>query len=221
MSQQTLSSVIEYLAVVSCGISGGLPAIKKHYDVFSTLIVAWITAVGGGLVRDVLLGAIPPVGVSDKGLILAAFASGVVALVFYPEIDDLRRSMLISDALALGLFAVNGTMKALNYGSSATTAVFLGMATALAGGLFRDILLNVEPAVLRDKHFYAFPSLLGCVLTAIVFRMVQWGYISTVWSVACNVAIIVIVVALRLMSVKFNILLPGPVRRTHSHIKHR
>lgn len=221
MSQQTLSSIIEYLAVISCGISGGLPAIKKHYDVFSTLIIAWITAVGGGLVRDVLLGAIPPVGVSDKGLILAALASGVVALVFYPEITDLRRSMMISDALALGLFAVNGTLKALNYGSSMTTAVFLGMATALAGGLFRDILLNVEPAVLRDKHFYAFPSLLGCILTAVVFRLGQWGFIAPGWDIVCNIVVIITVVALRILSVHFNILLPGAVPRTHSHIRSR
>jgi uncharacterized membrane protein YeiH len=221
MSSQMLNSVIEYLAVVACGISGGLPAIKKHYDVFSVLIIAWLTAVGGGLIRDVLLGAVPPVGVSDKWLILMAFASGVICLVFYPEITDLKRSMLVSDALALGLFAVNGTMKALNYGSSMTTAVFLGMATALGGGLIRDILLNVEPAVLRDKHFYAFPSLLGCVLTAVVYRVVQWDVVSNWWSIPLNVVVIVTVVALRLLSVKLNILLPGPVPRTHSHIKRR
>lgn len=221
MSPQLLSSLIENLAVVACGLSGGLAAIKKHYDVFSVLIIAWITAVGGGLVRDVLLGAIPPVGVSDRWLILSALVSGVASLLFYPEITDLRRTLLISDALALALFAVNGTLKALNYGSSMVTAVFLGMATALAGGLFRDILLNVEPAVLRDKHFYAFPSLLGCILTAIVFRWTQWGYLPGMWTVPCNLAIIVIVVALRLASVKFNILLPGALRRTHSRVRKR
>ncbi|MCI1983984.1 MAG: TRIC cation channel family protein [Bifidobacteriaceae bacterium] len=221
MDSQMLSSIIEYLAVISCGISGGLAAIKKRYDVFAVLIIAWLTAVGGGLIRDVLLGAIPPVGVSDKWLILSAFASGVVCLIFYPEITDLKRSMLVSDALALGLFAVNGTLKALNYGSSMTTAVFLGMATALGGGLIRDILLNVEPAILRDKHFYAFPSLLGCLLTAVVYRAVQWGILGAAWSIPLNIVIIVTVVVLRLLSVKLNILLPGPVPRTHSHIRRR
>ena len=221
MDYGTTMTVIEDLAVVSCGVSGGLAAIRKHYDAFSVLMVAWITALGGGIVRDVMLGALPPVGVSDKGMILSALVSGIAALVFHPEISNMRRSMLISDALALGLFAVNGTLKTLNYGMSSVTAIFLGMATALAGGLFRDILLNVEPAILRDKHLYALPPLLGCILTVVVHKLAVWNVVGTIRSTTCYGGIIVLVVGLRILSVKFNILIPGAVKRTEPHLPHR
>lgn len=220
MDYSMTMTVIEDLAVVSCGVSGGLAAIRKKYDAFSVLIVAWITALGGGIVRDVMLGALPPVGVSDKGMILSALVSGIAALIFHPEIANMRRSMLISDALALGLFAVSGTLKTLNYGMSSVTAIFLGMATALAGGLFRDILLNVEPAILQDKHLYALPSLVGCILTAVVHKAATWGMIGNAVSAACYGGIIVLVVGLRILSVKFNILLPGAVHRTEPHLPH-
>lgn len=106
---------VEYLAIFSCGMAGGLTAVRKRYDVSSIIIIAWITALGGGIIRDVLLGALPPVGISDMGSVLTAFAAGAVTAVVHPEVDKLKWSMITIDALALGLFAVNGTSKALLY----------------------------------------------------------------------------------------------------------
>lgn len=210
--------VIEYLAVISCGLSGALAASRKQYDVVSVLIITWITALGGGIIRDLMLGATPPVGVSDRGMILMALVAGVAALIFHPEIADLRRSMLVSDALALGLFAVVGTLKSLDYGMSSVTSIFLGMATALAGGLFRDILLNVEPAVLRDRHFYAVPSLIGCILTAVVHKGVVIEWFTPTIAIFGYVSVVILVVGLRLLSVHYNWLLPGALARTRSHL---
>ena len=134
--------VIEYLAILCWGLSGGLAAIRKGYDIFTIMLCGWLTALGGGLVRDVMLGALPPVGITDKGYVLTTLFSGIIVVVAHPEITKLKWTMTVIDALGLGLFAVSGTAKALAYGSSGMTAVFLGMFTALAGGLIRDIFIG-------------------------------------------------------------------------------
>lgn len=117
---------IEYLATFCCGMVGGLAAVRKGYDVFAILVTTWLTALGGGIIRDVLLGALPPAGVSDKGLVITALLAAVTVAVAHPEINKLRWSMLSLDALALGLYAVNGTSKAMMYHMSGTTAIFSG-----------------------------------------------------------------------------------------------
>ncbi|MCI1832882.1 MAG: TRIC cation channel family protein [Bifidobacterium sp.] len=210
--------LIEYLAVFCCGLIGGLSAIRKGYDLFAILITSWLTALGGGIVRDVLLGALPPVGISDKGFVLTALASGLVVAVAHPEVDTLHWSMLTIDALALGLFAVNGTEKALVYHTSGMTAVFMGMFTALGGGLIRDTLLNEVPVIIRDRHWYAVPAFIGCVLTVMVTRLQMTGRLDFTESMICDVSIVIMVVLLRILSVKFNLMLPGAVPRHEVHL---
>lgn len=209
---------IEYLAIFCCGLMGGLCAVRKNYDLFAMLITAWLTALGGGIIRDVMLGAIPPVGIADKGFVITALVSGLAVAVIHPEVDKLKWSMLTIDALAVGLFAVNGTSKAMIYGMSGMTAVFMGMFTALGGGLIRDMLLNDVPMVIRDKHWYAVPSAVGCVLTVFVCRGVQHGWLDLTAEVALDLTIVALVVAMRLLSVKFNIMLPGAVERHEAHL---
>lgn len=203
---------IEYLAVFCCGLLGGLAAVRKKYDLFAILLTAWLTALGGGLVRDVILG-VPPVGISDKGMVLTSLAAGLIVAVIHPEVDRMHMSMTVLDALALGLFAVNGTQKALIYGCSGMTSVFLGMFTALAGGLIRDVLLNEVPTVVRDRHWYAFPSLVGCLLTVASTRTHSAGYLADDAEIAVDAGIVVLVVLMRVASVSFDITLPGAMRR--------
>ena len=206
--------VIEYLAILCWGLSGGLAAIRKGYDIFTIMLCGWLTALGGGLVRDVMLGALPPVGITDKGYVLTT-------LVFRhyrgggPSGDqpNYKWTMTVIDALGLGLFAVSGTAKALAYGSSGMTAVFLGMFTALAGGLIRDIFIGDVPMIIRDKHLYAVPSFIGCILTVLVWRGVSYGWFDMRSEMLLDVLIVIIVVALRLLSVGFNVTLPGAVER--------
>lgn len=204
---------IEYVAVFCCGLLGGLAAVRKHYDLFAIVLTTWLTALGGGLVRDVVLGALPPVGISDRNMVFTTLAAGLIVAVIHPEVDKLKWPMLVLDALALGLFAVNGTQKALMYGTSGMTAVFLGMFTALAGGLIRDTLLNEVPMVVRDRHWYAFPSLVGCLLTVLSYRLEMHAIITYGGEIAFDVAIVVLVVLMRVLSVKFDIKLPGAVPR--------
>ncbi|PWG60698.1 trimeric intracellular cation channel family protein [Bifidobacterium catulorum] len=209
---------IEYLAVFICGLSGGLAAIHKKYDLFSILVIAWVTALGGGITRDVLLGALPPVGITDRGFVLTALASGFIVAIVHPEIEHLKWSMIVTDALALGLFAVNGTAKALAYHSSGMTAAFLGMFTALAGGTIRDVLLNEVPSILRDKHLYAVPSFIGCLLTVFAARATDHWRLGLDGEMILDVCIVIIVFVLRMLSVAFNITFPGALKRHRSHL---
>ena len=197
---------IEYLATFCCGMVGGLAAVRKGYDIFAILVTTWLTALGGGIIRDVLLGALPPAGVSDKGLVITALLAAVAVAIIYPEVDKLKWSMLSLDALALGLYAVNGTSKAMMYHMSGTTAVFLGMFTALGGGL------------IRDKHWYAVPSAVGCVLTVLVCKGVNEGIVSFPAEVVLDVLIVVLMVAMRLISVFFDIQLPGALARHNTYL---
>ena len=198
--------VIEYLAILCWGLSGGLAAIRKGYDIFTIMLCGWLTALGGGLVRDVMLGALPPVGITDKGYVLTTLFSGIIVVVAHPEITKLKWTMTVIDALGLGLFAVSGTAKALAYGSSGMTAVFLGMFTALAGGLIRDIFIGDVPMIIRDKHLYAVPSFIGCILTVLVWRGVSYGWFDMRSEMLLDVLIVIIVVALRLLSVPSNVI---------------
>ena len=138
--------------------------------------------------------------------------------IIYPEVDKLKWSMLSLDALALGLYAVNGTSKAMMYHMSGTTAVFLGMFTALGGGLIRDMLINEVPMVIRDKHWYAVPSAVGCVLTVLVCKGVNEGIVSFPAEVVLDVLIVVLMVAMRLISVFFDIQLPGALARHNTYL---
>ncbi len=209
---------VEYLATFCCGMVGGLAAVRKGYDIFAILVTTWLTALGGGIIRDVLLGVVPPVGVSDKGLVITALLASVTVAVIHPEINRLKWSMLALDALALGLYAVNGTSKAMMYHMSGTTAVFLGMFTALGGGLIRDMLINEVPVVIRDKHWYAVPSIVGCVLTVLVCKGVDAGVVGFAAEVTLDVLIVVLMVAMRLLSVIFDIQLPGALVRYNTYL---
>lgn len=218
LESNTFFLAIEYIAILCCGMVGGLSAIRKGYDLFAILITAWLTALGGGIVRDVMLGAVPPVGISDRGFVLTALASGILVAVIHPEVDKLKWLMTTFDAIAVGMFAVNGTEKAMLYGTSGMTAVFMGMFTALAGGLIRDMLINEVPVVIRDKHWYAVPSAVGCVATVFVCKGVQAGVINQTAEIVIDVCVVVLVVAMRLLSVKFNLMLPGAVERHHTYL---
>lgn len=203
---------IEYVAIFCCAMVGGLSAVRKGYDITAILITAWLTALGGGIIRDVML-QVTPVGVSDKGLVFTALASGIAVALFHPEVDKLKWSMLTLDALAMALFAVNGTAKAMGLGASGMTAAFMGLSTALGGGLIRDTLINEVPMIIRDRHWYFVPAAVACVATVFVCKADIAGWIDLQQEIALDLAIVALAVAMRLLSVRFNIGVPGAIKR--------
>src|SRR3954471_17008803 len=141
------------------GLSGGLAAVRAKLDLFGIVVLAAVVALAGGITRDLLIGA-PPATFRDWRYPAAAGPAGLVCFFGRPGLERIKRSVLIFDAVGLGLFCVTGATKALDYGVGAVPAVLLGAVTGIGGGILRDVLLRDVPTVLRHD-LYAFPPLLG------------------------------------------------------------
>ncbi len=144
-------------------IEGAVAAVQAHLDVLGVLVLAVVTAFGGGVIRDLLIGATPPAALRDWRYAALALAGGAVTFLFYPLIRIMPPIVLIGvDAAGLALFCVAGTEKALLYGIPPFIAALLGAITAVGGGTLRDVLLARIPLVLR-ADFYATAALCGAL----------------------------------------------------------
>ena len=149
-------------------ISGGLVAVRKHLDIFGVVVLAGATGLGGGFLRDVLIGATPPTALDDWRYLLVPVGAGLTTFAFHPTLGRLEPFVNIFDAAGLGLFCVAGTAKAYDYGLNLTASVALGLATAVGGGVLRDVLANEVPSLLRwDRDLYAVPAIVGASLTVL------------------------------------------------------
>lgn len=156
----SLYTFIELAGTFAFAISGALAAKDKGMDVFGILVVAFTVACGGGIIRDLCIGAIPPVGLSDWRYLTVAILAAIITMSLDSLSKSLNRPVLLFDALGLSLFAVSGARKALAFGHNNEVAILLGMITAIGGGVLRDILLNRIPVIL-EKEIYASAALLG------------------------------------------------------------
>jgi uncharacterized membrane protein YeiH len=163
MAPSTLLLSLDLLGILVFAVAGALSAVQHDLDVFGVFVLAGVTAVGGGLIRDAVLGATPAAALADwRYLAVTAVAAGVVFFV-HPTVAKLGRPLLVLDALGLGLFATAGTQKALRFGLGPLGAIALGVLTAVGGGMVRDVLLGEVPAVLH-REVYAIAALLGSVV---------------------------------------------------------
>ncbi|MCA9529358.1 MAG: trimeric intracellular cation channel family protein [Myxococcales bacterium] len=181
-------------------ISGAVAARQASLDLFGILALAYITACGGGIARDLCIGAVPPAGMADYRYLLVALIAAVTTIGAYRWVTRLRYPVLLFDALGLGLFAVVGAHKALALGHNAEVAIIVGVLTAIGGGVTRDVLLGRVSVVLK-REIYAMAALLGAAL-AVVGTRLGWPPLWSTWVpiAAC--------VALRLMSMRFGWNLP-------------
>jgi len=151
-------------------LEGALIAIHARLDLLGIAVIAFVASLGGGILRDVLLGATPPAAFRDQRYPLLAFAAAGLAVAFqlsgqFPP----RLALTVLDAAGLALFAVAGTEKAIDYGSNTVSAAMLGMLTGVGGGATRDVLLGQVPAVLRTD-FYATAALAGALVVLAALR---------------------------------------------------
>jgi uncharacterized membrane protein YeiH len=196
-------TVLEIVAVFCAALSGGLAAVRKNFDLFGVLVLAWCTGLGGGLVRDVLIGAVPPVGIADWRLVAAGLAAGVLIFFLNPRLERMRRSIIVLDAGALALFVLVGTVKALGLGIGLLPSVIVGTLTGIGGGVLRDLLTGEVPLILQDRQLYAIPALAGAVVTAAAWR-------ADVLGVAVQLVIIALIFGFRLVSLRRGWTAPGP-----------
>lgn len=165
-----LREIMENLGTASFAISGALAALNKRLDVFGVLVLTFATAVGGGTVRDIMIGNTPVAWMKDQQAIAVVFAAYLITLFFRRQLQFFPRTLAIFDAVGLGFATVVGLQRGLEAGLSPSVSVALGMVTGCFGGVLRDVLLNEIPLVFR-KDIYASASLLG---GALYFAFAAW-----------------------------------------------
>lgn len=144
-------------------LSGAAAGIRHRLDLFGVLVLSFVAGNFGGIARDILIGAVPPMAIADWRYLAICVIAGMGAFFWYPQLERLRSPVLVSDAAGLALFAVVGTSKALTYGLGPVAAPVLGMLSGIGGGLVRDVLVSEVPAVFRGE-IYAIAALAGAIV---------------------------------------------------------
>jgi uncharacterized membrane protein YeiH len=150
---------LDHIGLFAFAISGVLTAANRNLDVLGGYIIAFITALGGGTIRDLLLN-IDVTWMTSFSQVLVVIAGGTFGIIFRGKLRSWRRTLSIFDTIGISVFTIVGVQKGLAYDQLPLTAVFLGMITATFGGLLRDVLCNEIPLIFR-KEIYAIPCLLG------------------------------------------------------------
>lgn len=159
--------VLDLVGTFAFALNGAFTAVRSvHVDVVGVLTLGVITAVGGGIIRDVLLGALPPATFVDWRYLTVAAAGGLIAFLFSRTLTRFTSAIDVLDAAGLSLFAVTGAGKALELGVGPVQAVILGTVTGVGGGTVRDVLIRQVPSVL-SSGLYAIPALVGAALAVI------------------------------------------------------
>ncbi|MFD5950513.1 trimeric intracellular cation channel family protein [Streptomyces collinus] len=175
MLQQLFSPSVQHtldlIGIFVFAISGALLAVRKNFDVFGMAVLAEVTALGGGLFRDLVIGAVPPAAFTDLGYFLTPLLATLLVFFLHPQVERIQIAVNVFDAAGLGLFCVAGTIKAYEYGLGLTASAGLGLTTAVGGGVLRDVLANEVPSLLRwDRDLYAVPAIVGSALVALCIR---------------------------------------------------
>jgi len=194
--------LLEHFGVFVSAITGVLAARGKRVDLFGVLVLALVTAFGGGTVRDVLVGDLPVVWLRGPGMLINASLAAVITFVIVRFRDLPRRVLLVADAFALALFSMIGTQKGIFMQFSAPVSVLLGVVTGVAGGMLRDIMTGEVPMVFQPEiRLYATASLCGAVVCVAMHHTGIGQTVSTVTG-------IITILALRLAGIYWRISLP-------------
>ncbi len=191
---------LDLLGTAAFAISGALFAIKKRMDTFGVLIIAFVTAVGGGTLRDMLIGADTITWMKDLNYIYVIFVSVVLAIVFRKKIGYLSKSLFLFDTIGLGIFTIIGTEIGLQNDFHPMICVALGMITATFGGVIRDTLSNEIPLIFQ-KEIYATACIIGAT-TYLILNKFQIDHNLI------HVLTTLMVITVRLIAVKFKLKLP-------------
>ncbi len=191
---------LDLIGTLVFAISGSMAASSKKLDLFGAAFIAFVTAVGGGTVRDLLLGT-TPVGWMQNTMYIYVILSGVgITFLFKGWVRKLRRTLFLFDTIGIGVFTILGLSKALMLEVPAPIAVMMGMFSAVLGGVIRDMLINEIPLIFR-KEIYA----MACVAGGTAFVFLQ-DVLSFEWNV---VATICLIIAIRIIVIKFKLGLSG------------
>ncbi|MFI5734588.1 trimeric intracellular cation channel family protein [Kribbella sp. NPDC051587] len=197
--------VLDLIGIFVFGITGALVGVRKQLDVFGIQVLALVTGLGGGFIRDVLIGATPPAALKDWRYLVVPIVAGLITFFLHPGIERVERLVNIFDAAGLGLFCVTGALKAIEYGLSPLSAALLGTISGIGGGVIRDLLSGRVPVVLR-REIYATPAFLGAAIVVVASALEY----HAVW---VSYAAVLTCFAIRLLAIRrgWN----APLPRTH------
>jgi uncharacterized membrane protein YeiH len=203
MSAADLVLTLDILGTATFAFNGAFTASRAvRLDIVGVLALGVITAIGGGLARDVLIGAIPPAAFTTWYYLAVAGGAALVAFFISRPPRALRRPMLILDAIGLSLFCVVGAQKALDFGLDPAPAVILGAVTAVGGGTIRDMLIGRVPSVLTSG-LYAIPALAGATVAVAAVRSEVFGVpVAFLAAALCFV--------IRMIGLRYNLNAPTP-----------
>ncbi|OKJ37593.1 MULTISPECIES: trimeric intracellular cation channel family protein [unclassified Streptomyces] len=206
----SVQHALDIAGIFVFAISGALLAVRKNFDVFGIAVLAEVTALGGGLFRDIVIGAVPPAAFTDLGYFTTPLLAAVLVFFLHPHVERIQVAVNVFDAAGLGLFCVTGTVKAYGYGLGLTASAALGVATAVGGGVLRDVLANEVPSLLRwDRDLYAVPAIVGA---AIIVLCIRFDALNALTSGAAVIAAFV----LRLLAMRFHWRAPRAYNRRSS-----
>lgn len=197
----SIFNILDLLGTASFAVSGALFAINKKMDPFGVFIIAFVTAVGGGTLRDILIDRNPVTWMEDLSYVYTIVISVILAIIFRKKIGYLSKSLFLFDTIGLGIFTIIGTELGIQHNLHPIISVALGMITATFGGVIRDTLSNEVPLIFH-KEIYA----TACIIGAIAFLILNS------FDVDHNISYIIttsIVITIRLIVVKFKLELPA------------
>jgi amidohydrolase len=206
MSQPPLLLALDLTGTFAFGLNGALTAVRMvRLDLVGVLTLGMMTALGGGILRDILIGSLPPATFSDVLYLGVAAGGALVAFFISVELERFAKLITIFDAVGLGVFCVTGASKALAYGLGGVQAVLLGALTAVGGGTLRDVAIKRVPSVLTSD-FYAVPALVGAALTVLAVNLGIYGIASALVAAA-------VCFTIRMLGVRYSLRVPSTPRR--------
>ena len=195
--------VLDLAGTLVFALNGALTAIRSvRVDIVGVVTLGMITAMGGGIVRDVLIGRLPPATFSDWRYLAVAGVGALIAFALGRRLDRISLSINVFDALGLSFFAVTGATKALEAGLGPIQAVILGAITAVGGGTLRDVLIGQVPSVL-SSGLYAIPAVVGAAITVVAVRLGVDG-------LAAALVAALVCFTIRMLGLRFDIDAPTP-----------
>jgi len=197
----TLQYTFELLGTFFFAISGALAIQDHHNDLFGAGFTGFITAIGGGTLRDMMLGSYPLVWIGDLYFLYTIFAGVLIAYFFFKSLIRLRRTFVFFDTVGISFFTILGVEKALSLGVRPEIAAIMGMFSAVMGGVIRDTLTNEIPVIFR-KEIYATACLVGAILYLILYRIGIDREINLIVS-------ILTIFVIRVLVLKFKLSLPN------------
>ena len=201
MIELSLFNVLDLLGTTAFAISGALSAMNRRLDLFGIFIIAFVTAIGGGTVRDILIGNTPVTWMENIIYIYLIGFVTILAIIFRKDLDHLKKSLFLFDTIGLGIFTITGVEIGIQNDLNPIISITLGAITGTFGGVIRDILCNEIPVIFR-KEIYATACIVGGLAFIVFYEL---GMARDVIYVITSLTVILI----RLMAVKFHISLPS------------